>query len=191
MHGFFVHLSDNQSFCIMMTTIYIVAGILVAVIFLAALGPKTFDVSRSISIDKPIHEVFAYVRSVKNQNDWSPSKLKDPEMFQQYFGEDGTAGFKAYWKGIKEVGEGSQTLVEIIENERIDTRIVFLKPLKSESNGYFTFESEASNTTKIIWGFKGHNKFPATMYMLFFNMDKVVGKDFEEGLGNLKKLLEA
>lgn len=175
----------------MMTTIYIVAGILVAIIFLAALGPKTFNVSRSISIDKPIHEVFAYVRSVKNQNDWSPWKLKDPMMFQEYFGEDGTVGFKAYWKGNKEVGEGSQTITEIVENERIDTRLVFLRPFKSESDGYYTFESEGSLGTKVVWGFKGRNKFPATMYMLFFNMDKVVGKDFEEGLVNLKKLLEA
>lgn len=174
-----------------MTTIYIVAGILVAIIILAALGPKTFDVSRSIIIDKPIDEVFAYVKSVKNQNNWSPWKLKDPQMTQEYFGEDGTVGFRAYWKGNKEVGEGSQTITAITEKERIETRLVFLQPFKSESDGYYIFESNSPNATKLVWGFKGRNKFPATMYMLFFNMDKVVGKDFNEGLENLKKLLEA
>ncbi|MBV1925346.1 MAG: SRPBCC family protein, partial [Dokdonia sp.] len=124
----------------MMMTIYIVAGILVAIIFLAALGPKTFDVSRSITINKPVHEVFTYLTSVKSQNDWSPWKLKDPKMFQEYFGEDGTVGFKAYWKGNKEVGEGSQTITEIIENKHMYTRLVFLKPMKSECDGYYTFE---------------------------------------------------
>lgn len=175
----------------MMMTIYIVAGILVAIILLAALGPKTYDVSRSITIQKPIAEVFDYVKSVKNQNNWSPWKLKDPTMTQEYFGEDGTVGFRATWKGNKEVGEGSQTITDITENKRIDNRLVFLKPFKSESDGYYLFKSEGAQATKITWGFRGQNKFPATMYMLFINMDKVVGKDFDQGLQNLKKLLEA
>lgn len=175
----------------MMMTIYIVAGILVAIILLAALGPKTFDVSRSITIQKPVNEVFNYVRSVKNQDHWSPWNLKDPSMTQEYFGEDGTVGFKACWKGNKEVGEGSQTITNIEENDRIDNRLVFLKPFKSESDGYYIFEGQGAQATKVTWGFRGQNKFPATMFMLFINMDKVVGKDFDEGLQNLKKILEA
>jgi hypothetical protein len=175
----------------MMTTIYIIAGILVMTIILAALGPKTYDVSRSIVIEKPIEDVFNYIKFVKNQNHWSPWKLKDPEMHQEYMGEDGTVGFRAYWKGNKQVGEGSQTITVVTENERLETRLVFLKPFKSESTGYYTFERHSDQRTNLVWGFHGRNKFPATMYMLFFNMDKVVGKDFSEGLENVKKLLEA
>jgi hypothetical protein len=42
----------------------------------------------------------------------------------------------------------------------------------------------------VTWGFSGKNKFPFSIMMLFMNMDKAVGKDFEEGLDNLKSILE-
>jgi hypothetical protein len=43
----------------------------------------------------------------------------------------------------------------------------------------------------VTWGFSGKNKFPVSIMMLFMNMDKTVGKDFEEGLSSLKAQLEA
>ena len=175
----------------MMTLIYIVAALLVVIILLAAIGPKTYNVSRSIIIDKPKEIVFPYIKMVKNQDHWSPWKLKDPDMKQTYVGTDGEIGFKASWHGNKEVGMGSQTITSIVENERIDNRLVFLKPWKSESEGYYTVEDAGPGQTKLIWGFKGFNKFPSTVFMNFFNMDKAVGKDFEDGLQNLKKILEA
>lgn len=175
----------------MMILIYIVAALLVVVIILAAVAPKTYDVSRSILIDKPKEVVFPYLKMIKNQDHWSPWKQKDPNMEQKYTGTDGEVGFKAYWKGNKEVGEGSQMIKNMVENERIDTYIVFLKPWKSESDGYYTLEDAGPGQTKVVWGFKGKNKFPATLFMLFYNMDKAVGKDFEDGLQNLKTILEA
>lgn len=175
----------------MMILIYIVAILLVVVIILAAIAPKSYEVSRSILIDKPKEIVFAYLKMIKNQDHWSPWKQKDPNMEQKYTGTDGEVGFKAYWKGNKEVGEGSQTIKALVENKRIDTHMIFLKPWKSESDGYYTLEDAGPGQTKVVWGFKGKNKFPATLFMLIYNMDKVVGKDFEEGLQSLKKIVEA
>ena len=175
----------------MITLIYIVAAIVVIIIVLAAIAPKTYDVSRSIVIDKPKEIVFPYLKMVKNQDHWSPWKKKDPNMQQTYKGTDGEVGFKASWVGNKDVGEGSQTITAIVENERIDNHLVFLKPWKSESDGYYTVADESPGQTKVVWGFRGQNKFPTTIFMLFFNMDKAVGKDFEEGLENLKKIVEA
>lgn len=175
----------------MMTLIYIVAAILILLIILSAIAPKSYDVSRSIVIDKPKEIVFPYLKMVKNQDHWSPWKKKDPNMKQTFTGIDGEIGFKSSWIGNKEVGEGSQTITAIVENERIDNHLVFLKPWKSESDGYYTVADEGPGQTKVVWGFTGQNKFPTTIFMLFFNMDKAVGKDFEEGLQNLKKILEA
>ena len=44
--------------------------------------------------------------------------------------------------------------------------------------------------TKMVWGVKGVHKFPASVFMLFYGMDRAIGKDFEAGLQNLKKVLE-
>jgi len=175
----------------MMILIYIVASIIVLIILLVVISPKTYNVSRSIIIDKPKEIVFPYLRMIKKQDHWSPWKKKDPNMKQTFTGTDGEVGFKASWVGNKEVGEGSQTITAIVENQQIDTHLVFLKPWQSESNGYYTVTDASPGQTKVVWGFKGKNKFPVTIFMLFFNMDKAVGKDFEEGLKNLKKELES
>ncbi len=174
----------------MMTLIYSIAALIVIVIILAAIAPKSYNVHRSILIDKPKEMVFAHVNMVRNHKIWSPWNLKDPNMKLTYQGTDGEVGFISRWDGNKEVGAGYQTIVNVVPNERMDNHLVFLRPFKSESEGYYLFEDAAPGQTKITWGFKGTNKFPATIFMLMYNMDKVVGKEFLQGLTNLKTHLE-
>lgn len=174
----------------MMTLIYVLAGFLVLIIILAAIAPKTYNVHRGITIDKPKEIVFDYMRYLKNYEDWSPWHKKNPAIKITYTGTDGQEGSKSSWEGNKEVGSGSQTIIRIEDNKLIESRILFLKPWKSESIGYYHFDDAAPGQTKLTWGFNGTNKFPATIFMLVYNMDKVVGKDFTDGLKSFKKILE-
>jgi uncharacterized protein YndB with AHSA1/START domain len=174
----------------MATLLYILAGIVMLVLILAMIAPKTYNVSRSVEIAKPKSEVFAYLRSLKKQNEWSPWGKRDPNMQQKFTGTDGEVGSMNYWNGNKEVGEGEQEITRIVDGERIESELRFLKPWKSTSDAYITTEEVDANTTKVTWGFSGKNKFPMTIMMLFMNMDKAVGKDFEEGLASLKERLE-
>ena len=96
---------------------------------------------------------------------------------------------KKKWVGNKEVGEGAQEITGIINNEAIYSQLRFLKPFKSKSDAYLIVENEDGGT-KVTWGFSGINKFPVSILMLFMNMDKTVGKDFEYGLNKLQKILE-
>lgn len=172
-----------------MTLLYILAGIVLLILILGMIAPKSFDVSRSIEIDKPLPEVFNYIKYVKNQDEWSPWKKKDPNMKQEFKGTDGEAGFVSSWVGNKDVGEGEQEIKKVVNNDRIETELRFFKPWKSQSDAYIKVD-EAGSGTKVTWGFSGKNKFPFSIFMLFMNMDKAVGKDFEEGLGDLKTVLE-
>lgn len=174
-----------------MIFLYILLAIIVLLIILATVAPKKYHLERSIIVEKPISEVFPYLKSVKNQNDWSPWKKKDPDMKQEFFGEDGTVGFISHWEGNKDVGVGEQEIKKIIENEQIDTELRFIKPWKSESDAFLKVKEINSNNTEVIWGFSGVNKVPMNIMMLFFNMDKSVGKDFNEGLESLKEVLES
>jgi hypothetical protein len=47
------------------------------------------------------------------------------------------------------------------------------------------------NQTKVAWGFTSKTPWPFNVFMLFFNMENAVGKDFDEGLSNMKKMIEA
>ena len=174
-----------------MTVIYIIAAIIALFIILAAIAPKKYNVSRSIVINKPLGEVFDYIKYVKNQNFWGPWNQRDPGMKQTYTGEDGTVGFISAWESDhKQVGSGEQEILNVEKNVKMETELRFLKPWKSVSQGYIETHPEGDQATKVVWGFHGTNKIPINIMMLFFNMDKAVGKDFEQGLANLKSILE-
>jgi len=170
--------------------LYIFAGLLALVILLSLIAPKTYDVSRYIEISRPKQEVFDYLRSLKKMDEWSPWAKKDPNMEKKLTGTDGEVGCVSYWNGNKDVGEGEQEIKKIIDGKRIESELRFLKPWKSTSDCYTEVEDKGSGSTKVTWGFSGKNKFPMNIMTLFMSMDKMVGKDFEEGLATLKTVLE-
>ncbi len=168
----------------------IIGGIIALIIILAVIAPKNYDVSRSTTIARPRSEVFNYLRSLKNQSEWSPWEKKDPDMKKQFEGTDGEVGAISKWQGNKDVGEGEQEIIRIVDGEALETKLRFFKPWKSESDAYIRTTDSEDGGTLVTWGFAGKNKFPFSIMMLFMNMDKSVGKDFEEGLGMLKTRLE-
>ncbi|WP_224491020.1 SRPBCC family protein [Robertkochia flava] len=169
---------------------YILLGIALLIMVLNFMAPKTYHVSRSIDIRRPADEVFTYIKYLKNQEEWSPWAEKDPEMETSFFGTDGEVGAKSTWKGNKQVGEGEQEITRISDGEIMESRLRFYKPFKSESDAYIKVTSVNENRSRVTWGFSGENGFPVRIFMLFMNMDKAIGKDFEYGLQNLKNQLE-
>lgn len=173
-----------------MVFLYVVLGIIATIIVLTLIAPKNYNVERNIDINKSLPEVFQYLRFIKNQNEWSPWKNKDPDMKQEYIGTDGEVGFISKWEGNKDVGTGEQEIKRIVDNDTIDVQLRFFKPWKSQSDAYTKVKDMGNGITKVTWGFSGKNKPPSNIFFLFFNMDKTVGKDFEEGLAELKVVLE-
>lgn len=174
----------------MFTVLYIIGGLLALVLLLHLLGPKKYNVFRTVEIAKPKNEVFTYLRSLKNMDNWSPWANKDPNMEKKFTGTDGEVGSLSYWNGNKEVGEGEQEITKIIDGERIESELRFLKPWKSTSDCYMDVEELSNGNTQVKWGFSGNNKFPMTIMSLFKSMDSMVGPDFEEGMASLKALME-
>lgn len=170
--------------------LYLVLGIALLVIILNFIAPKNYHVSRSIDIRIPADRVFDYIKYLKNQDDWSPWAEKDPDMEKDFKGTDGEVGAVSSWKGNKDVGQGEQEITKVVEGSLLETRLRFFKPFKSESDAYIKVVEVNENRSRVTWGFSGENKFPARLFMLFMNMDKAVGKDFEYGLQNLKNHLE-
>ena len=174
----------------MATVLYIILGLIVLVFVLSMIAPKTYNVSRSIEIARPKQEVFDYLRSLEKMDEWSPWAKKDPNMVKTFTGIDGEPGCVSHWVGNKEVGEGEQEIKKVVNGERIDSELRFLKPFKSTSDCYLITDGVGSENTKVTWGFSGNNKFPMSIMTLFKSMDSMVGKDFEEGMRSLKANLE-
>jgi len=172
--------------------ILIVLLILIAIpLIVAAFMKKDYHVERSIVVNQPQETVFEYVRCLKNQDDFSVWNMKDPGMTKTYSGTDGEVGFISSWDSDnKEVGSGSQEIIKVTPNKRVDMKLKFKEPMEAEDFAFFTTTALSPTQTKVVWGFDGDMPWPMNFMMLFMDMEEMLGKDLEAGLKNLKQELE-
>src|SRR5690606_28359595 len=167
--------------------ILIVLLVIIAIPFIVALFvPKQFANEGQVVINKPIHEVFDYIKYVKNQDNFGVWQLSDPDMNTTEEGEDGTVGFKYSWDSEK-LGKGAQVITNIVEGERMESDMFFLDFDDRPNKAYISVEEQAPGQTLVKWGISGKTPYPWNLMSLLHNMDN----DFNEGLANLKEILES
>lgn len=150
---------------------------------------KDIFVERTITINKPKSEVFSFLKLVGNQEKFSVWNLTDSNKKTTFEGTDGTVGFIYSWDSpMKNVGAGSQEIKEIIENENIKYEIRFERPMKNIGYSQFIIKSKTEHQTAVIWEFRGPTKFPMSLLRGMFQ--KMLGRDIEQSLNNLKGILE-
>ncbi len=173
-------------------TILIIILIIIALIFIIPLFTKKgYTVERDVIINKPNNLVFNYIKYLKNQDSYSVWAKIDPNMKKDYKGIDGTSGFVAAWDSDnKKAGKGEQEIKSIIEGEKVDYTIHFIKPFEGLANAKMETNAINENQTNVKWHFDSKMKYPMNMMLLFMNMDKMIGNDLANGLSNLKNLLE-
>src|SRR5687767_6815253 len=99
--------------------LFSVLGLVAILLIVALFVKKDYAVEREITINKPKQEVFAYIKYLKNQDNFSKWGSMDPAMQKSYTGTDGAVGAVSAWKGNSDVGEGEQEIKKITEGERI------------------------------------------------------------------------
>ncbi|HNE30604.1 MAG TPA: SRPBCC family protein [Saprospiraceae bacterium] len=168
--------------------LYIVLGLAALVIALGLFAKGNYHIERSIEIDAPREVVFEQVRFFKNFPKWSPWQSLDPNMKTLVEGTDGEAGAVYVWSGNDKVGEGKQTLKSVTPG-RVDIEVNFVKPWESTSPSFIKMDAQGDKT-HVSWGFDMHVGFPWNGFAMFTDMDAAVGKDYERGLANLKRICE-
>lgn len=165
--------------------------IVVAILLIAAFVPSEFMVERKVVVEKPRAEVFDFTKYLKNQEEFSVWAKMDTQMKREYRGEDATVGFVAAWDSDNpDVGKGEQEITGIDGEGRIDYQLRFIEPFESTSNAYMVFDLVDSSKTSVLWGFEGEMPYPSNLMLLFVDMDAELGKDLQDGLNNLKAILE-
>lgn len=170
----------------------VVLAVLVAAgVVIGLVTPKDYDLHRSVVIAASNQVVFNNISHYSEFPQWSPWQHLDPKMKTKLEGEDGTVGAKYSWVGNDDAGEGSMTITKLEPGAYVEQALEFLKPFKSSATTYFNVE-EVDGAQKVTWGMKGENGFVARIFMtLMGGIDKAVGKDYENGLANLKTLCES
>lgn len=173
-----------------MIIFYIFLVILLIIVALAASKPNHFRIERQIIIQAPASEIFPLVNDFHQWLRWSPWEKIDPALKRQYAGAATGIGSVYEWQGNKNVGEGRMEIIEEKPLERILIQLDFIAPFACNNQAEFTFSSEAG-ATRVNWAMSGPNRFMGKLMSVFCNMDKMVGKNFEVGLANLKSQAES
>ena len=171
---------------ILIVVILLVAGLAVFV----ASRPGRFRIKRSTLIRAPAAALFAQVEDFRQWPNWSPWARRDPSMQVAYEGAERGVGAVQRWVGSKETGKGSATIVESQADERLLVRLEFIEPFRATSLAEFRFTPEAGGT-RVSWSMSGSNGFIGKAISLFCDVDGRVGGDFEQGLEQLRRQVEA
>lgn len=151
--------------------------------------PATFTVKRSLDIRAPAEKLFPQIADFHAWSAWSPYEKRDPAMKRRFSGASTGVGAVYEWDGNRNVGSGRMEVLEASAPSKLRIDLQFLKPFKAHNVAEFTFEPHGQDTT-VTWAMHGPKTFMSRVMGLFMNMDKMIGKDFEAGLQNLKFMTE-
>jgi uncharacterized protein YndB with AHSA1/START domain len=174
----------------MLRTILVAVVVIIAAVLLYATSrPSSFGVERTVSINAPPEKIFPLINDLRSWKSWSPYEKKDPSMKMTYSGPAEGKGATFEWQGNREVGSGQVQITESDPPSKILLRLDRSKPFEGHELVDFTLKPEGE-ATQVTWALHGHNPYVAKVMGIFFNMDKMIGKDFESGLAQLKVVAE-
>lgn len=169
----------------------VIAALVVLLLLIAWVSKKGYSVSRETIIHSPAPEVFSYIRRLKNQDHYSKFNMMDPNIKKTFKGVDGEEGFIYAWDGNKRAGQGEQEIKKISEDEKVDTEVRFIKPFSGVASASMSVAPLNDGSTKVRWVFASKMKYPMNIMLLFMNFEKLLGRDLDESLANLKRNLES
>ena len=174
--------------------IAIVLAIAIAIVLiLAATKPDIFRVERAITVNAPPDRIFPLINDFRQWVTWSPYENKDPALKRSYGGAASGKGAVYGWEGNRNVGSGRMEILEASAPAKIVIKLDFFTPFEGHNTAEFTMlpQGDATNvTTNVTWLMHGPSPFIGKIMHVFINMDRMVGRDFEVGLANLKRLTE-
>jgi uncharacterized protein YndB with AHSA1/START domain len=167
-------------------TLAVVAAALLAY---AASKPATFRVQRSTGINAPAERIFPLIANLKSMNTWNPFVEPDPAIKIAYSGPESGKGAAHSWSGNSKVGEGHIEVTDAAPCSRVAMQLDMHKPMKAHNAVEFTLAPNGRTTT-VTWAMSGRQPFMAKLMTIFIDCDRMVGSQFEKGLGKLKALAE-
>jgi uncharacterized protein YndB with AHSA1/START domain len=176
---------------ILLTILLAIVGLIVLLLIIGLFLKKEFRIERSTVIKKPKSEVYNYLRILKNAEQYNKWTMTDPHMKKTLTGTDGTVGFIYAWDSTnKNAGAGAQEIIKLKENTQIDYELRFERPFKNTAYSSLVLEDVSPDQTKVTWSFDGVMPYPFNVMHALLGMSKILGKDLETSLLNLKTILE-
>lgn len=168
----------------------LILGVLLLTFTMAAVAyalPREVSVERSVALDAPESDVFPFLNEPRKFNRWSPWATRDPEAHHVFSGPERGEGARVEWDSDR-FGAGSRQIVESVPAEKVVVALDF--DAHGPATAIYTL-SPAGAGTRVTWRFRtnvGNNPVMRWSGLLF---DRWIGKDYQRGLNELKRIVEA
>jgi hypothetical protein len=162
---------------------------LVAILAAVAVGlPAHVTVARTVVINAPESAVFPYVNNLHRFGDWSPWKLRDPQLAITYGGPEEGKGALIQWTSQKpSIGTGNMQISDSNLNRSVELAANF-----NNLEGTSSFEIAPSGSgSKITWSFGYDTGSSPLKRWKALMLDGFIGSEYRAGLDKLKEKVEA
>ena len=170
-------------------TVLAVVVLFAGVLIFAATRPGSFRIERSATFQAPPEKIFPHIDDFHRWTTWSPWENIDPQLKRSYSGAANGPGAVYAWEGNSKVGSGRMEITGSAPSSKVVIQLDFLKPFEAHNTAEFTLLPGAQGTT-VNWAMYGPSPFVSKLMGIFFNMDRMAGAQFEQGLANLKSITE-
>lgn len=150
---------------------------------------SVFEVVRRAHIAADPARVHDLINDFQRWRSWSPWERLDPALERDYSGSDAGVGSRYAWSGNRKAGRGSMLITES-NPQQVGIDLHFEKPFKADNKIVFEL-APADGGTDVAWRMTGEQTGIGALFGKVFPMDKLVGKDFEKGLAQLKDAAES
>ena len=164
----------------------VTVGVVLAV---AATRPNDLRVQRSASIKAPAEKIFPHINDLHAFNTWNPFNKKDPNVKGSYSGAVSGAGAAYAFEGNSEVGRGRIEITDSRPASEVRMSLHMLAPMEGRNVVEFTLRPR-EDSTSVTWAIQGPMPYISKVLSLFCDMDAMIGKEFENGLAELKTIVE-
>ncbi len=168
----------------------VILVIIVGILIFAATRPNEFSVQRSVTIQASPEAIFPHLSNFHAWEAWSPRAKMDPNMQTSYSTNDSGVGATYAWEGNSKVGQGKMEYTQVSEPNRVEVKLEFLKPFKAQNRVEFTIVPNG-DVSIVNWLMDGPSPYLSKLIGVFYSMDSMIGKDFEKGLADLKRVSES
>lgn len=141
-------------------------------------------------MNAPRDVVFSIIDDLHRWSEWSPFERGDPTMKKTFEGPLSGEGASYAWNGNRAVGEGRMTITKSTPGELVSMKLEFTRPFKCSNQVIFNLKP-AERGTRVRWIMEGKQNLLMKIMGLFVNMNKMIGKVFEQGLANLDRVAQA
>ncbi|MBI1822117.1 MAG: SRPBCC family protein [Nitrospirae bacterium] len=175
-----------------MLKVFLIALGIVVLAFAAfvASRPGTFRYERSGLINASSEEIYPYLISFKSGSEWNPYEKIDPSMKKSYSGPETGVGSIMEFDGNSDVGSGRLEIINVIPNQQVEIKLMMLRPLKATNIVQYKLNPKDQGTL-FTWTMSGDNNFLSKLVSIFINCDKMLGDQFNQGIQNLKTVVES